>query len=72
MKTALLFTDNATIKKLFALSLEKKGIELKEGDIEKGIDDISDVDIVFIDNAVYSDEIVNNLPNSITKVLIML
>jgi hypothetical protein len=68
MKTALLFTDNATIKKLFSLSLEKMGMQLIEGDIDNPE---QNADIIFIDNSIYSDELMQKLPESTKKILIL-
>jgi hypothetical protein len=67
MKTALLFTDNATIKKLFSLSLEKINMKLIEDDINNPQ---KEADVIFIDNSVYSNELMQKLPNS-KKVLIL-
>jgi uncharacterized membrane protein len=68
MKTALLFSDNATIKKLFSLTLEKIGIELIEGDIDNPQ---QEADIIFIDNSIYFDELIQKLPISAKKILIL-
>ena len=67
MKNALLFTKNATIKKLFSLSLEKKGITLKEGDVEN--QNFSDIDIVFVDSEISND--IPQIPQEVKKVLIV-
>ena len=69
MKTALLFTDNATIKKLFSLSLEKKEITLINGDVENP--EANGADVIFVDNTIYSDELMQKLPENIDKVLIL-
>ena len=69
MKNALLFTNNATIKKLFSLSLEKKGMELIEGDIQNPN---FAADIIFIDNEILNNELLDKLKNTnVKKVLIL-
>ena len=67
MKNALLITKNATIKKLFSLSMEKKEIAL-EDDISK----IDDVDAVFVDNDALDEEISEKLQKTDSiKILIV-
>ena len=69
MKNALLFTNNATIKKLFALSLEKKGLTLIEGDINNPT--FENTDIVFIDNEIFSEDLLSKIGDNLKKVLIL-
>jgi uncharacterized membrane protein len=69
MKNALLFTNNATIKKLFALSLEKKGLTLIEGDINNPT--FENTNIVFIDNEIFSEDLLSKIGDNLKKVLIL-
>jgi uncharacterized membrane protein len=69
MKKALLFTNNATIKKLFSLTFNKEGIELEDGDFQNS--NFENVDVVFIDSENLNDELLSFMPSQIKKVLIL-
>ena len=70
MKNALLFTDNATIQKLFSLSLEKKGMNLIKADLENP--QFNEADVIFVDSDILDDNLLNEINlNQAKKVLIL-
>jgi len=64
----LLFTKNATIEKLFSVSLEKHGMNLIKGDIKNPT--LYDANVIFVDNDILN-EIPLNYFNNTKKILIL-